>query len=168
MRKLLILIIAFWGIQCSEKLQPDTTEIFTELGFYSIDNTLIPTHAPEYPGCEIEYPYIVERGLPMNSVFKMRSLPDGFFKMEIIAPEYIECNFFHIRVCSYLKNNNHMLWNRYFAKKNFPEWEFDVVSVYHWKLPTNYTLWLIAYNFEGDERVIYGFVENHYLNTEQN
>lgn len=145
---LLPVIYSCSGNSSSEDAVLTQTELYS-LGFMPDTGLPIPEKAPQYMDDAVDYVFLAEKGLVLDSVIKMRTEPSYTETLpqhnSRQAKDWQFCN----DTYRYIKQMNPTLWNRYIKDNNLP------VKVYYWDFNEN-RLAIVARVVAGAERVIYG------------
>lgn len=155
---MLILSVTY---SCSNTPEDSTPsdELLYSLGLMPDVGLPIPLKAPEYSWDKVSYIYLAEKGLPLDSVIKMRGLPTYGEIMPLYDPGVMEDGWPLIhRTIDYLSTYNVRLWEQYIKHSinNFPIISRWHAPIYYWDTENGYRLALVCYYIEGRYRVIYG------------
>lgn len=131
----------------------------------------VPNLAIDYGQQTVEYPYLAEKGLDIDTVFKMRSTPSHSSILPIFPEPSVQDWPFCNEAIMYLSKNNIILWNRYILEKKVLYeglFECTPLPVYYWEMDNDYILCLVCCNIGGAERVIYGkYAHRHYFYSDE-
>lgn len=107
--------------------------------------------------CVIEYPYLPDRGLPIDSIYRWREFPDTILLRRLYPSEHPLSVGFMNETAKYLEEHNKKLWDTYLSQPlDVDDSAYPIVTVYIFKNESDSALKLVSFNVLNAERVIYG------------